>query len=141
MSVPEGSRPAAPRPYPVALTVLAHVLLLGLGILLALYGGFLVPRGPRPGGHLLSVGVLVAVVGNIVAVRLGARAAGRYGGITPLVGWVLTAFTLTVQRPSGSLVLAGGNLSTSTLLFLALGALAGALAAAGAGRGVLGRRR
>jgi hypothetical protein len=125
------------------LPVLAHVLLFALGVLLALYGAFLVPRGPRVGGHVLSVGVLVAVVGNAAGGLLGGRAAGRFGGVTVFVGWLIVAFTLTVQRPSGSVVLpGGGDLAVDALLFLLLGAVAGALSAALAtGNGLLGRRR
>jgi hypothetical protein len=135
-------RPAGGRAGETALTVGVHLLLIALGVLLAIYGAFLVPRGPRLGGHVLSLGVVIAVVGNLVAGLLGGRAAGHFGGIGPFAGWLITAFVLSSKRPSGSLVLpGGGDLGVDALLFLLLGAVAGAIAAAAAGGRGSGLRR
>jgi hypothetical protein len=125
------------------LLALAYLLLVALGVLLGLYGAFLVPRGPRVDGHVLSVGVLVAVVGNVCAGLLGGRAAGRFGGVAVFVGWLITVFTLSIQRASGTVVLPGsGDLAFAALLFLLLGTVAGAVASAlASGNGVMGRRR
>jgi hypothetical protein len=109
----------------------ANVILLALGVLLGIYGALLVPHGPRVGGHVLSVGVLLAVVGNAAAGLLGTRIAGRFGGLTPLIGWLVVALAFSSSRPNGSVILPGsGDLAVPALLFLLLGALAGAVAAA-----------
>lgn len=140
MSRDAGDRRASSTLWPAAVV---HLLLLALGVLLGLYGAFLVPSGPRIGGHVVSVGVIIAVVGNVLGALLGGRAAGRFGGAALFVGWLITAFTLSVQRPSGTVVLPGsGDLALDALLFLLLGAAAGAIAAAlASGNGLLGRRR
>lgn len=113
------------------LLVFAHVVLLCLGLLLAMYGALLLPRGPRVAGHVLSVGVVVAVVGNVAVAVLGRAAAGRFGGATPLLGWLVVAYACSVGRPNGSVVLPGaGDLAVPALVFLFGGAIAGALGAA-----------
>jgi hypothetical protein len=124
-------------PLPYALSVQA--VLFALGVLLGIYGAFLVPSGPRLGGTVLSLGVLIAVVGNVAGPWLGRAAAGRFGGITPLVGWLLATLALGTARPAGSVILpGGGDLAVPAWLFLLLGAVAGAV---GAATGPPGRRR
>ncbi len=131
----------------------AAVLPAALGVLLGVWGAFLVPAGPRVGagaGVLLSVGVLVAAVGNPVAALLGAWvAASRLGAVLFVAAWLLTVLELSTSRPGGSVVLVGGGvLAVDSTLFLIVGAVAGIAATVlapaaggspGAGAGRLGR--
>ncbi len=136
-------QPARSSRTSTVLLVVAHALLVALGLLLAIYGAFLVPRGPRAGGHVLSVGVAIALVGNALAGWLGGCAAGRLGGVSPFAGWLIGVLALSASRPSGSVVLPGsGDLEADVIAFNIVGALSGAVvAAAMTGRGVTGRRR
>lgn len=108
-----------------------HLLLFLVGVLLGVHGALQVPRGPRVGGSVLSTGLLIGVVGNIAAPRLGRALAGRYGGIAPVSGWLVAALAMGTTRPAGSVVLpGGGDLAVPALLFLLLGSLVGVAAAA-----------
>ncbi len=106
------------------------VLLAALGALLAVYGAFLTPDGPRDGSNLiLSLGVGVGVVGNAVAGWLAVRAAGsRPLASVVVLAWLAVAVYLATTRSSGSLILTGGDQHTATELFLLLGLTSGALA-------------
>lgn len=123
--VRSGAAPGVTRIAHIAL----HLLFAALGVLLGLFGAFVVPLGPRVGGTLLSAGVLVAIAGNVTAARLGVAGLGRWGGVGPLFGWLIVALALGATRPGGSVVLAGGDLSVSSYLFLFGGAVGGAVAA------------
>ena len=62
----------------------AVVLLFVLGLVLGVFGALLIPAGPRIGSVLLSVGVAVALIGNVVAGVLGTEMTGnRLGAIVP----------------------------------------------------------
>jgi hypothetical protein len=123
-SRPDGPPPNPPPPSPLPLLG-AVVLLFVLGLVLGIFGAFLIPAGPRIGSVLLSVGVLVAVVGNIVAGVLGTEMTGnRLGAIVPGIGWVVAVLPLGAKRPEGDLVVTG---DTKGYAFL----LAGLLAAVG----------
>ena len=111
------------------LTVALHVLFLALGMVLAIYGALLSARGPRALDHAFSVGVLIAIVGNVVAAILARMVLGRWGGITPLIGWLVIAYLLSISRPNGSVLLPGGDLEGGSLAFQTFGAIAGAIAA------------
>jgi hypothetical protein len=103
----------------------AVVLLFVLGATLGVVGAFLIPAGPRIGSVLLSVGVAVALVGNIVSGLLGTEMTGnRLGAIVPGIGWVVVVLPLGAKRPEGDLVVTG---DTKGYAFL----LAGLMAAAG----------
>jgi hypothetical protein len=106
------------------------VLLLALGALLAVYGAFLTPDGPRTGGSLvLSLGVGVGVVGNALAGWLAVRASGsRALASVFLLAWLVVGVVLATTRSTGSLILTGGSQSLATELFLLLGLFSGILA-------------
>jgi hypothetical protein len=92
------------------------------GVALALYGVFAVPAGPRLGTVLLSLGVCLAVVGNVaMALFLRWLAGTRLGATAVLIGWVPTVVLLGTERPEGDLIL---QATTTGYLFLGLGALA-----------------
>jgi hypothetical protein len=121
--------PANVRRGGLAVTITIHVIFFALGMLLAVYGAMLSARAPRLWDHLFSLGVLVAVVGNAAVAVLGRMAIGKWGGATPLVGWLLIAYLVSITRPNGSFLLAGGDLQVPSLLFQVGGAVAGAVAA------------
>jgi len=129
---PSRDRPGTgPLPMALPLAVATQLVLFALGALLAIYGALLVPRGPRFGGTVLSLGVLIAIVGNVAGPWLGRAVAGRLGGIAPAGGWLLAALALATSRPAGSVILpGGGDLALPALLFLVLGVIAGAVGAA-----------
>jgi hypothetical protein len=112
-----------------ALTAALHVLFFALGMVLAIYGALLSARGPRVLDHAFSLGVLIAIVGNVAAAILARMALGRWGGITPLIGWLMIAYLLSISRPNGSVLLPGGDLQGGSLAFQTVGAIAGAITA------------
>jgi hypothetical protein len=100
----------------------AYALALLFGLVLGLYGSFLVPAGPRLGGWLLSYGVVLALIGNPGAAMAARAFTGtRLGAMTVLIGWAPVAVWLGTSRPEGDLVLQGDG---KGYLFLAIGALA-----------------
>ena len=100
----------------------AYALGLLLGVILGLYGAFLVPAGPRPGGVLLSYGVVLVLVGNTGAALLVRWLTGtRLGAMTVLIGWAPVVVWLGTSRPEGDLVLQGDG---KGYLFLGVGAVA-----------------
>ncbi|HVE97996.1 MAG TPA: DUF6113 family protein [Mycobacteriales bacterium] len=102
------------------------VMLAFLSLLLAVTGAFLVPRAPVPG---VSVGVVLAVVGNYVVAVRGRRATGSAAAAAvPAVVWLAVVVTLAGGRTEGDVVLTG---SWASLAFIVLGALS---AAVGIGR-------
>ena len=106
--------------------LLAVVVFSFLSLLLAVLGAFLVPYDPVPG---LSVGVLMAVVGNYFIAVGGRRASGAAAGAAlPAVVWLAVTLTLASGRAEGDVVLSN---SASSLAFIVLGAVA---AAVGIGR-------
>lgn len=105
-------------------------LLVVLGALLGVWSVLLVPTGPRIGGHLLSVGAAVAIVGNLVVVRIGHRASAPFGGAVVLLGWTVVVFLLQERRANGSLLLLGaGDLAVPGLVASFGGLVVGLLAA------------
>ncbi|MHB8342463.1 MAG: DUF6113 family protein [Mycobacteriales bacterium] len=108
--------------------VACALLLAALGLLLGVWGAFLVPAGPVVGSATpLSIGVAVALVGNPGAAWLAVTLTrSRAGAMLPLLGWLVAAFPLAMSRPNGSIVLTGGgSLSLVSLLFLLAGLVAG----------------
>jgi hypothetical protein len=122
------TEPAARRPVlpAVAFPVLVVAVLLLLGGVLAVLGAFLVPTGPRVGGHVLSLGAAIGVVGNVAGARLSLRALPTLGPVAMLVGWTVVAVVLSARRSNGSVVLPGsGDLAVPGLVFLFGGVVAG----------------
>ena len=69
----------------------AVVLSFLLGLVLGVFGALLIPAGPRIGPVLLSVGVAVALIGNVVGGVLGTEMTGsRLGAIAFGVGWMVS---------------------------------------------------
>src|SRR5262245_50755225 len=100
----------------------AYLFALVAGVLLALYGVAAVPVGLRFGGLFLSVGVLVAVVGNTgVSLLVRWLTGTRLGPTVVLVGWAPVALMLGSARPEGDLML---RATVSGYLFLGVGLLA-----------------
>lgn len=119
---PAPRNPPPPSPLPLLGAV---VLLFVLGLVLGIFGAFLIPAGPRIGSVLLSIGVAVAFIGNIVSGVLGTEMTGnRLGAIVPGIGWVVAVLPLGAKRPEGDLVVTG---DTKGYAFL----LAGLIAAVG----------
>ena len=99
-----------------------------LAFLLAVFGAFLVPTTPVTG---CSVGVVIAVVGNVALGTAGRRLTGSTAGaVVPAVVWLVVALGLASGRREGDVVLTTGGPS---IAFLILGAMAWAVA--------IGRRR
>jgi hypothetical protein len=93
-----------------------------LGAALGLYGVVAVPTGPRPGGTLLSLGLGLALVGNVGAALLVRWFTGtRLGAMVVLVGWIPVVLLLGTARQEGDLLL---QATTPGYLFLAIGSLA-----------------
>jgi hypothetical protein len=104
--------------------------LLALGALLGLWALLLLPAGIRTGGHLLSAGAALAVLGNVAFVRVALRASAPFGGAALLAGWVIVVFVGASRRANGSVVLpASGYLAVSVLVLVYGGLVAGLLAA------------
>lgn len=119
----ERTRPDGLPPHPGPLLG-AVVLLFVLGLVLGIFGAFLIPAGPRIGSVLLSVGVAVALIGNIVSGVLGTEMTGnRLGAIVPGIGWIVAVLPLGAKRPEGDLVVTG---DTKGYAFLLVGILAAA---------------
>lgn len=105
-------------------------LLVVLGALLGVWSVLLVPTGPRVGGHVLSVGVALAVLGNLLFVRVALRASRPLGGVLLLGGWAAIVLVAAGRRANGSVLLPGaGDLAVPSLLVLYGGLVAGLLAA------------
>ena len=95
----EPPRPDGLPPNPLSLLG-AVLLLFVLGLVLGIFGAFLIPAGPRIGSVLLSIGVVVALIGNIVSGVLGTEMTGnRLGAIVPGIGWVVAVLPLGAKRP------------------------------------------
>ena len=113
----------AARPWTRAERGVAYALVLLLTVLLALWGAFLVPF--RVGGTLVPVSLVIAVVGNVLVGRAGARVAGSTGAVVPGLLWVALTLVLSSRRAEGDVVVPG---STVGMSFLLAGALASAVA-------------
>ncbi len=110
-----------PEPKPVFLGA-AYAFGAWAGVLLGLFGVFSVPAGPRVGTVLLSLGVVLAVVGNsAVALFVRWLVGTRLGATVVLLGWVPTVVWLGTAQPEGDLLLPA---TTTGYLFLGVGALA-----------------
>jgi len=109
-------------------------VLVALGAMLALVGGFLVPA--RIAG-LWGVSVPIAVVGNLFAGWLGARILARpLGALAPGAAWILVVVLEGMNGPGGDLVIPGSlpaapAVARVGLIFLLSGSVAAALPATG----------
>ncbi|MEX5636490.1 DUF6113 family protein [Parafrankia sp. FMc2] len=91
------------------------------GFVLGLYGVVLVAAGPRPGGFLISIGLLMALIGNAGAALLVRWLTGtRLGAMIILVGWLPIVLALASSRTEGDLLL---KASATGYLFLGIGVL------------------
>lgn len=117
MSEPQ---PAEPGPGEAAAS---YALVLVLGLLLALWGAFLVPL--KVGTVPVPLSVLVALVGNAALGWCGGRLYGRVGAAGPGLVWLGVALALGTQRREGDLIVPG---SVMGLLFLLVGAVTSAVA-------------
>ena len=91
------------------------------GVVLGVYGVAAVPAGPRVGGTLLSLGLLLAAVGNVgIPVLVRWLTGTRLGACVMLIGWVPVVLLLGSTRPEGDLLL---RAASTSYLFLALGVL------------------
>lgn len=127
-SRPTGRAPGRPLWRPADAAVLP--VLVVLGAVLGVWSVLLVPTGPRVAGHVLSVGVVVAVLGNLLFVRVALRASRPLGGVLLLGGWAAIVLVAAGRRANGSVLLPGaGDLAVPSLLVLYGGLVAGLLAA------------
>jgi hypothetical protein len=110
-----------------------------VAVLLALVGGFYSPAKPHVLGVPVPIGVLIAIVGNLVVGIGGAWGTGSrvVPAVTGLV-WLVVAFVLGTSRPEGDVVVSGSGWLGISYLFL--GAIAAAVAI-GIGPNGLQRRR
>lgn len=101
--------------------------LLAAGLLIGVFGAFLVPE------RLFGVpwpGPAVAVVGNLALGFLGGRGTGtRLGAAAPAIGWFAVAILAGMQRPEGDLVIPGSvpaapALGAAGIAFFVAGAIA-----------------
>jgi hypothetical protein len=114
-----------PRP---AVLIAGGVLSYLLGIMLGLVGALTIPMGPYVGSVLLSVGVVIAGVGNAVAVRLAYVMTGsRIGAAIPFLGWLTVVLPFGSTRANGSVIITGDN---KGFAFLLVGMLSAAVALA-----------
>ncbi len=101
-----------------ALTMVAF-----LAFLFAVFGAFLVPTTPIT---WVSLGVVIAVVGNVGLGALGRRLTGSTSGaVVPAVVWLVVALGLASGQREGDVVLTN---EAASLAFLLLGAMAWAVA-------------
>jgi hypothetical protein len=95
--------------------VAAYLLVLVLAFELAVWEAFL--AGARPFGTALPVSAVVAVVANVVLVRVGSRLVpAAWGPLLPGVLWLVVVLGLAVTRPEGDLVVASGVRGWALLL-------------------------
>ncbi|HEY2793684.1 MAG TPA: DUF6113 family protein, partial [Micromonosporaceae bacterium] len=97
------------------------------------------PSDPHVVGVPVPVGVLIAIVGNLVLGIGGAWGTGSrvVPAVTGLV-WLVVAFVLGTTRPEGDIVVSGSGWLGVSYLFLGAGAAAVAI---GVGPQGLRRRR
>lgn len=108
------------------LRVVGTVLVVLAAMELTLIECYLVPL--RVGSVPLPVSVPLAVVGNVLAARLAARAGGIPAlAAVPAVLWLATVLVLAVPRAEGDLVVPG---TLTGLVFLFAGSVAGAFGVA-----------
>lgn len=111
--------------------VAGHLLVLLLGVVLAVWGTFLIPlHWP---GDVEGVSVVLAFAGNLVVGWLAALGLGTpLAGALPGIGWLVSAIALGSPRAEGDVVIAQGfpadpHLGTVGIVFV-FGGAAGALA-------------
>jgi hypothetical protein len=123
----------------------SYVTLVAGGVLLALFGSFLLPYSVSPATHavasvggtvtsthvlaagsggglgqLLSVGLLVVLIANPLLSLAGFWMVGtRVGAVAPLIGWLPIALFLGSSQSTGSTVLSS-DLRSSAFLLLGL---------------------
>jgi hypothetical protein len=127
------------RPDQVLLGVTTFVLVV-VAVLLAVVGAFLSPSKPELVGVPVPIGVLIAIVGNLV-VGLGG-AWGTNTRMAPAVtgfAWLVVAFILGSNGPGGDEVVSGRGWTGIAYLFL--GAVAAAVAIAVGPTGLPRQRR
>ena len=122
MTEPAGV-PALAAPPPAAdraLRILAVVVGTAAAVLVALAGGFLVPL--RIGSTAAPICLLVAVLGNVAALRYTYRVSGWKAAMTaPALAWLITTMPLTIRRDEGDLIITG---TATGFALLVLGSLA-----------------
>jgi len=108
-----------------AVLIAGGVLSYLLGIMLGLVGALTIPVGPQLGSVLLSVGVVIAGVGNIVAARLAyAMTGSRIVAAAPFLGWLTVVLPFGSTRSTGSVIITG---DTKGFAFLLVGMLSAAI--------------
>lgn len=114
--------------------VAAYALVLVLGLELAVWESFLVAA--RPLGMALPLAAGLAVCGNLLVGRAGARVLRRpLGAVVPGAVWLGVALLLGTKTAEGDVVVAGTWRGTAFLL----AGTAAAAVAVGLGSGPLGR--
>jgi hypothetical protein len=147
-----GEQEAATEPSRLFLAA-SYLTLVAGGVLLALFGAFLLPYSVSPATHavasvggsvtsgrvlasggggglgqLLSVGLLVVIIANPLLSMAGYWMAGtRLAAVTPLVGWLPVVLILGSSQSTGSTVLSS-DLRSSAFLLLGVISFAGAAA-------------
>ncbi len=120
--MPAAAVPAPPAEPGRAFLGVSYVFGVVAGLALGVYGVVLVPAGPRPGGTLISIGLLLALFGNTGVPFLVRWLTGtRLGAMIPLVGWIPAVLLLASSRTEGDLLL---KATATGYLFLGIGVFA-----------------
>ncbi|ABW10323.1 hypothetical protein Franean1_0867 [Parafrankia sp. EAN1pec] len=121
-AVPAAAVPGPPGEPHRAFLGVSYAFGIVAGLVLGVYGVVLVPSGPRPGGALISIGLLLALFGNTGVPFLVRWLTGtRLGAMIPLVGWIPVVLLLASSRTEGDLLL---KATATGYLFLGIGVFA-----------------
>jgi hypothetical protein len=103
--------------------VATYLLVLALSVELAVWESFLV--GARPFGVAFPISAVLAVVGNVILGRAGARVLRRRAGaVGPGIVWLAVALTIGSSRPEGDTIVPD---TLRGLAFLLAGTVSAAL--------------
>jgi len=107
-----------------AFTAVTYLVLLVLGIMQGIIGSFQYSRGPVP---LVAIALAVAIFVTCLLCGWGMRSFA--GGLVPAVGWIVTAFVLSMPSSHGSVIVTATSAGEWWLYGGAFAAAGGAAAA------------
>jgi Family of unknown function (DUF6113) len=104
-----------------ALTAVAYLVLLLLGVLQGMIGSFQYSRSPAP-----LVAILLDVVIFATCVLCGWGMRSFAGGLVPAAGWIIASFILSMPSSHGSVIITNTTAGEWYLYGGAIAAVAGA---------------
>jgi Family of unknown function (DUF6113) len=104
-----------------ALTAVAYLVLLLLGVLQGMIGSFQYSRSPAP-----LVAILLDVVIFATCVLCGWGMRSFAGGLVPAAGWIIASFILSMPSSHGSVIITNTTAGKWYLYGGAIAAVAGA---------------